>query len=163
MKLKFLILFLLFSVCQINASEYYGLIVGYNNKGVKVLKGTCRTYPLNTYINVMKRKGLQKYFPDAKLSYVTFKTFDQAQSDDFYVANGIVSVSYYKDPKKLAGYLATLYQTVLTNQKQMIKDKVFTNAAEVEAFTSALLPMIGILETMSENHCASVTWIAKLY
>lgn len=35
MKLKMLILFLTLTVSQINASEYYGLLVGYNNKGQK--------------------------------------------------------------------------------------------------------------------------------
>jgi hypothetical protein len=165
MKKGILFILLLLSLSKVYSSEYYGLIVGYNSKGVKILKGTCRSYPLNTFLYVLERKKeITKYFPKEKLDYLSFRTLGQTDNDDFYFKNGsFKSKSDLKDPEILRKYLSNLYFVIRTKQKELLKDKIFEDLDEIENFTSPLMTLIGILETMTENNCVKVTWIAKLY
>ena len=165
MKKNILMLIILLSFPKMYSSEYYGLIVGYNAKGTRVLKGTCRSYPLNTFIYILERKKeLAKYFPQEKIDYLNFKVLGQTDNDDFYFENKpLTSKEVLKDPELLKTYLTNLYFVIRTKEKDLIKDKIFEDSEEIENFISPLMTLVGILETMSENNCTKVSWIAKLY
>jgi hypothetical protein len=139
--------------------------VGYNDKGERVLKGTCRSYPLNTFIYILERKKeIIKYFPKEKLDYITFRTLGQTDNDDFYFKNkSWDSKSDLKDPELLRKYLSNLYYVIDSKKEELLKDKIFEDQDEIENFTASLMTLVGILETMSENNCVKVTWVAKLY
>lgn len=165
--MKKLILFLLIilSFTKIHASEYYGLLVGYDKTGKRIMKGTCRAYPLNTFLYILERKkDLLKYFPKEKMDYITFRTLDQSANDDFYFENKTLnSKADFKDPELLRKYLSNLYYVIRTKKKELLNDQIFEDEDQIENFAAPLLTLIGILETMCENNCAKVTWIAKLY
>jgi len=165
MKRNITILFLLFILSNAFASEYYGLLVGYNAKGERVMKGTCRSYPLNFFINILEQKEkLNKYFPAEKLDYLSFKILGQRDNDDFYYKKkNFEFKENYKNPETLRKYLSNLYFVIYSKRKDLLKDKIFENEEEIEEFICPLMTLIGILETMTENNCVEVTWVAKLY
>lgn len=165
MKKLFLFLFILISFSKIHASEYYGLLVGYDNNGKRIMKGTCRSYPLNMLIYIVNRKKeIVKYYPKEQLDYINFKMLGQSDNDDFYFENKTLSTNEnFKDPVLLRKYLSNLYYVLRTKKKELLEDKILEDEDEIENLTSPILTLIGILETMTENNCTKVTWIAKLY
>jgi hypothetical protein len=111
-----------------------------------------------------RKKEIIKYFPKEKLDYITFKTLDQTDNDDFYFKNkSWDSESDLKDPELLRKYLSNLYYVIRSKKEELLKDKIFEDLDEIEDFTTSLMTLVGILETMSENNCVKVTWVAKLY
>ena len=165
MKNYLIIGLILFSFINSHASEYYGLLVGYNSKGDRIMVGTCRSYPLNYFIEKLNQKEkLVKYFPQEKLNYLNFKVLNQTDSDDFYYKKKKnISKKELKDPIILRKYLTNLYFLTTTKRKELLKEKIFNSEAEIEEFICPLLTLVGVLETFSENNCVKVTWVAKLY
>ena len=165
MRKMFTILVLLSFFSKAYSSEYYGLLVGYDDKGQRVMKGTCRSFPLNTFLHILgKKKEITNFFPSEKLEYISFKTLRQTENDDFYFENKAwTDKTDLKDPEILRKYLGNLYFTILKKKTELMKAGIFKDKNEVESFTEPILTLIGILETMTENNCKKVTWIAKLY
>ena len=158
MKKIFIILVLLSFFSKGYSSEYYGLLVGYDDKEQRVMKGTCRSFPLNTFLYILDRKKeIANFFPKEKLEYISFKTLGQTANDDFYFKNEKwTNKTDLKDPEILKKYLGNLYFTILKKKTELIRVGVFEDENEMESFTEPILTLIGILETMTENNCAEI-------